>query len=395
MRVPRLWAGRPARAPRVSGIAIIGTGFVADLYAASLRTFPQIAILGAWDSDPAALARFCAHWGVPAAGSLDELLGRAPELALNLTNPHAHHAVSIACLDAGVPVFSEKPMTTALEDARALHALANARGLQIASAPSSVLGEAAQTLGRALRDGRMGTPRLVYAELDDDFITQAPVAKWRSESGAPWPIMDELKVGCTLEHAGYYLAWLLMMFGPVETVVSASAQVTDASHITAGPRAPDYSSATLFFANGMVARLTCSIVAPHDHRLRVFGDGGVLEVARAWDNAAPVRARRRFVVRRRLVTSPWPRTIAPDAAARHPRVKRRGAASMNFALGPAEMLAAIRSGGKSRLAGDYALHLTEVTLAIQAAGRTAGAQAMTTRFDPLAPVDWPQIVAAL
>jgi hypothetical protein len=47
-------------------------------------------------------------------------------------------------------------------------------------------------------------------------------------------------------------------------------------------------------------------------------------------------------------------------------VKRSGAAAMNFALGPAEMLDAIATGCAPRLAGDYALHLTEVTLAMQA-----------------------------
>ena len=133
----------------------------------------------------------------------------------------------------------------------------------------------------------------------------------------------------------------------------------------------------------MVARLTCSIVARHDHGLRVFGDEGVLEVGDAWANAAPVRVRRRRVIRRRLINSPFATRVRP-AAIGHPMVGRRGAASMNFALGVAEMARAIAAGAVPRLAGDFALHLTEVSLAMQAGGD----HHIATSFVPIAPMDW-------
>ncbi len=376
-------------------IAIVGTGFVADLYAASLKTFPRIRVVACYDIEPARLARFCAHWGLPAVDSFAALVAAGPEAVLNLTNPHAHAEVNRACLTAGLHVYCEKPLATGLADAEALVRLAVDKGLQLASAPCSLLGTTAQTARRALAAGAIGTPRLVYAELDDDFISQAPLHRWHSESGTPWPVADELRVGCTLEHAGYYLTWLMAMFGPVAGVSAASAKVTDTGHLIDGGAAPDYSAATLFFEGGMVARLTCSIVAPHDHRLRIFGDGGVMAVGECWDNLAPVRTRRRHVIRRRLVTSPFPRTARPLAGERHPTVKRRGAASMNFALGPAELLAAIATGTPSRQAGGFALHLTEVTLAIQDSGRDGGATAIASRFDPPPPADWPAILALL
>ena len=42
-----------------------------------------------------------------------------------------------------------------------------------------------------------------------------------------------------------------------------------------------------------------------------------------------------------------------------------------------------------RLSNDFALHMTEVTLAIQNAGE-AGAQDMTTRCAPMEPMPWAQ-----
>ena len=61
---------------------------------------------------------------------------------------------------------------------------------------------------------------------------------------------------------------------------------------------------------------------------------------------------------------------------------------MNFMLGPAEVLAAIHEGRPSRMGPDFALHLTEVTLAIQSAGFGAGATEIESRFEPVEPMPW-------
>jgi hypothetical protein len=109
----------------------------------------------------------------------------------------------------------------------------------------------------------------------------------------------------------------------------------------------------------------------------------VLEIDEAWANGARVRVRRRHVIRRRLVNSPLATTVRPSGTG-HPMVGRRGAASMNFALGVAEMALAIAGGWAPRLAGDFAVHLTEVALAMQAGGE----HRPRTSFDPIAPMDW-------
>ena len=373
---------------RVSTVSIIGCGFVADLYMASLATFPHVRVIGAHDRDPARLKAFCSLWNLKAFDTQDALFAAQSRdgVILNLTNPAAHFAVSEACLRAGFHVWSEKPLALTMQDAVALQKFAQEKSLILASAPSSVLGEAAQTLAHAVRHGTAGTPRLIYAELDDGYVPQARFRDWISASGAPWPYADEFATGCTLEHAGYYLSWLIAMFGPVRTVVAASAIVIPDKPDTP-QSAPDVSVATLFVAAGPVARRTCSIVAPHDHRIRVIGDAGVLEVAKARDNSAKVGFRRRFNLRRRLLEHPFAKRVKLKGPT-HPKVTRTGAAAMNFALGPVEMLGAIAEGRPCRLAGDFALHLNEVTLAIQAAGEHSGAQVMQTTCAPMEPMPW-------
>lgn len=367
-------------------VSIIGCGFVADLYMRSFAQHPDVTVALAFDVDKARTAAFESHWKVATAGSLEAFLKAIPDdsLVLNLTNPKAHFEINKAVLSAGFSVYSEKPLAMTMEQARAVHELAHAKGLLLASAPCSLLGESAQVLGKAIRDNVAGSIRLIYAELDDGFVPQAPYQNWISESGAPWPSEDEFRVGCTLEHAGYYLGWLIGHFGSVRRVVAASAEVLP-DKPSGGT--PDFSVAILFFESGIVARLTCSIVAPHDHRIRLIGDKGVLEVKQAWDNTAPVRFFRRIRVRRRLLEHPIGRRLRRPKSG-HPKVGRWGAASMNFALGPVEMLDARAENRACRLSADFALHMNEVTLAIQNARESGAAYDMTTQCDPVGPMPW-------
>ena len=373
----------------MTSLSIIGCGFVSDLYMRSLATFSDLSVGRVYDRDSDRLKAFCAFWKTTPANSLEDMLGGlAPgSIVLNLTNPSSHYEVSQTCLKAGHHVYSEKPLATEMDQAHKLHALAKKKGLLLMSAPCSSLSESAQIIGKAVRDGVAGTPRLVYAELDDGFVSQAPYREWVSESGAPWPHEDEFITGCTLEHAGYYLSWLIAIFGPVRRVIAASAALVPDKSVET--ETPDYSVASLFFESGVVARLTCSIVAPHDHQIRIIGDKGVLAVKKAWDNSAPVRFHKRFRLRRRLMESPVGKRIRLKGAT-HPKLPRRGAAAMNFALGPKEMADALAEGRECRLSSDFALHLNEVTLAIQNAGEDTGPQDMKTRCDLPEPMPWAQ-----
>jgi predicted dehydrogenase len=370
---------------KLERIGIVGTGFVADLYMRSLKAFPNVQVSTAYDIDSERLKTFCSHWGVLPAKSLAQLLDDGPQspcLILNLTNPSAHFEISRACLEAGKHVYSEKPLATDMNDAQVLYDLAKEKSLMLAGAPCSLLGEAAQTLWRAVREQKIGNVRLVYAQLDDDWISKAPYRKWFSESGAPWPYRDEFSVGCTLEHAGYYLTWLIAMFGSVEKVISASQTLIKDKPVDKS--APDFSCAIIYFKSGVVARLTCSIVAPHDHTMRIIGEEGILEINQSWDNHAAVRIRRRYVIRRRLINSPIARRFKLKSPT-HPKVGRWGAASMNFTLGPIEMLSALKESRPCRLSAELALHLNEVTLAAQNAN---GVQIMKTQCPPLQPMPW-------
>ncbi|MFE2110027.1 Gfo/Idh/MocA family protein [Kitasatospora sp. NPDC059463] len=362
------------------GIAFVGCGYVADLYAATLPDHPFLRLVGVHDRDPARAAAFTAHHGVPAYRTAADLLADpAVRAVVNLTNPAGHYEVTRAALLAGKHVYVEKPLAPDLDRARELAALAAERGLQLASAPCGLLGDAAQTAWRALREGRIGTPRLVYAELDDGPILRMPFREWISPSGAPWPYLDEFETGCTLEHAGYWLTWLTAFFGPVREVAAFSARVAPNPHVPPGTAlAPDFSLACLGFEGGVTARLTTSIHAPKDYSLRVVGDEGLLTVADSWDYDSPVTVTRRPDG----PAEPCPPVPGPRRRHRYP-----GTHSMDFARGVAELAVAAGGSRPSRLPLDHALHVLELTLAIAEAG-PGSVTRPTTTFAPVAPLPW-------
>ena len=371
-------------------VAVVGCGYVADFYLNTLTSYSNLKVLGVTDSDPSRSALLSRRYRKRVYPSLTDLLSDpAVEMVLNLTNPASHFLLSKSALLANKHVYSEKPLALHMHQAVELVELAAARGLSLAAAPCSHLGETAQTIGRILRSRTMGTVRAVYAEMEDGMVHRAPYKTWLSASGLPWPYKDEFETGCILEHAGYCITWLAAWFGPAVSVTSfASVQVPD--KLPDEPLemdSPDFSVACIHFASGVVARLTCGIVAPRDHSIKLITDTGILYTPEVWNYRSPVFSRRLINGRHRIFLSPIRKK---HRLSRAPSLKSKLKASrtMDYARGPAEVAASICERRPSRLSAAFCLHVTEITLAIHWARRQGTVSRMTTTFDPIEPLDW-------
>jgi predicted dehydrogenase len=377
-------------------IAFVGCGYVADFYAKTLPNHPGIELVSVMDRDGARAAKFAEYHGFKVAQTLRDVLDDPRvELVANLTNPSSHYEVSKAALEAGKHVYSEKPLAMDLDQARELVAIARAKRLHVTSAPCSVLGESAQTLWKSLRSGAIGKPRLVLAELDDGPVHLMRPQTWASDSGAPWPYKDEFEVGCTLEHAGYYITWFVAFFGPARSVTSFSACLVPDKGVQLDRITNDYTVGCVEFASGVVARLTCGIYGPHDHSLRIVGDEGILSIADCWNYGSPVHlsGRGRFG----LKAEKYPRAaklvgMGPRAVplVRKPSFgfRARGANRMDFVRGIAEVADAIRDRRPPRMSADFALHVNEIVLAIQNPSTMGCPRRIETTFEPMAPMPW-------
>lgn len=369
-------------------VAIVGCGYVADYYMATLATYPWIRIAGVFDIDANRLSAFTNYYKLTAYRSLDELLDdKLVSIVVNLTNPRAHYGVSRRCLDANKHIYSEKPLAMEYTQAEHLVNLAESKSLAISSAPCSLLGSAAQTLWRGVRDNAVGKVRLVYAELDDGMVHRMQYKKWKSVSGAPWPYKDEFEVGCTLEHAGYYLSWLIAMFGRVESVTAfAACLVPDKlpGEKLEPPDTPDCTVGLLKFDGGVAARLSTTIVGPHNHAIQIIGDGGVLELKDCWFNDCRVYIRRLHTIRRKTFLSPIKLRYRVE---KEPRIRliNTGGNRMDFAAGVADLAMSLREGRECRLSSRFSLHVNEVALALQNAN---GVYKTQSSFQAIRPMDW-------
>jgi predicted dehydrogenase len=367
------------------GIAIVGCGFVADFYLATIPNHPELSIIGVYDRDPQRGRAFAARYALGCFPDLDAVLAdERVQIAVNLTSPESHYPVSLAALRAGKHVYSEKPLALTHDEGRALVSLAEESGLVLCAAPGSLLGETAQTMWRAVRRGDLGRPHLVYASLDDGALHEMPYKTWRSTSGTPWPYASEFRTGCTLEHAGYYLSWLIAMFGEVAEVSAFAANIGGPVPEVPDP-APDFVSACLRFRSAVVARITCSIIAPSDHSLMIVGDEAVLGTGEAWDYGSPVWIRRAGppgTPGHLRLAEPESYPLARPADYRH---RYPGFHAMDFARGVAEVARLARDGGPARLPARHALHALDVMLAMTAGQRREFAPAA---IGPAQPMLW-------
>jgi predicted dehydrogenase len=140
--------------------------------------------------DPSAAARErlvstlgAAGEGVKAYPSLEEMLAAQPMDAAVITTPHTQHGAHVrACLEAGLHVLVEKPMTTTARDARELIALAEKTGKVLAIGYQRH-GDGKFIKARELvQSGAIGDVRLVHVIIAQDCLDNfRPGATWRAD----------------------------------------------------------------------------------------------------------------------------------------------------------------------------------------------------------------------
>lgn len=402
-------------------IAFIGCGFVFDIYMRTIRAHPELIVKGVFDIRPERMAAVSAYYGFHAYESCEALLSD-PEVdaIINLTTIGAHFEISKQALEAGKHVYSEKPLTKDVGQSRILFELAQKNGVRLYAAPCNIYSDTVRTMFQAIEDGAIGKPLLVYAELDDNPIHLMEFEKVKSPTGAPWPLVEEIHEGCTYEHLGYHLVWICGLLGPAVSVTAFSSELIE--HKTEGLPArvgtPDYSVAILHFANGATARITCSVVAPRDHRMRVIGHEGEVTGDSYRHYQSPVfleRYSKASLSARKFQTlriNPWlgrlfgiggrkiplVRSWQSSAVERDQQMKsstkqrilewvrRREVYAQDKFAGIAEMARELREHRPQYLTPDFVMHVNELTLLTQGAGTSGIATTPSTTFVPLGPI---------
>lgn len=108
-------------------VGVIGVGHVGQHHARIYRELPGAELAGIADIDPARLQEVKRVAEAPVFQDYRELFGHVEGVSLAVPT-HLHAQIARECLDRGVDVLVEKPMTQTLEEAEELTDLAKQRG---------------------------------------------------------------------------------------------------------------------------------------------------------------------------------------------------------------------------------------------------------------------------
>jgi predicted dehydrogenase len=327
-------------------LGVLGCGDIAPVYLHSLRHFQHVRCIRLADVNTAR-ARMLGHqWGIARTGGPAELLADPDvELVLNLTPPRAHYATALQALAAGKHIYNEKPLADSPARGRRVLAAARRRGLRVGCAPATWMGGTWQTCRELIDAGVLGRPvgaNLIW--LDRGYETWHPRPRSYYQPGA----------GPMFDIGPYYIAALVLLFGAVQRV-SAFTSTTFAereigtgrhrgTHFTVG--VPDHVAGVVEMANGVLTTITTSYAsrpAPTDS-VQLFGSEATLVLPPAnhlggpiWMSDASTHSWRRLTVQ-------------------HGRTHQR----RWWAVGVAEMSAALRAGRPHRASGELGLHVLDV-----------------------------------
>lgn len=348
-------------------IAIIGCGNIAGAYARTLKPYSHITLLGATDIDLPRAEAYVQEFGGQVYPSLNAVLADPEvDLVVNLTIHHAHFEVIKQCLNAGKHVFSEKPLSLTSEDAWELVRLANDKGLRLAGAPSTILGEAEQTAWKVIRSGEIGPVRVAYAE-----VNWGRIESWHPAPGPFYAVGPLFDVGV------YPLTILTTIFGPARYVTSFG-RVLYPDRVTREGipfhiDTPDFVISAIEFANGSVARLTTNFYVGHHSKqkgIEFHGDTGSLYLS-DWQNFDG-----------QVEVAEFGKSYEPV-----PLVKEAYHGT-EWSRGLLDMVGAIIEGRPQRITGTQAAHVVDILTAIQTSFKEGHPVEINSEFVQPEPMDW-------
>lgn len=111
-------------------IGIVGVGHLGAFHARKFKAMPKARLAGIYDIDSGRACQIASELDVPAFDGFQRLLAACDAVDISATTT-AHYELARQALAAGKHVFVEKPITSKLEDARELVALAEMNNLKL------------------------------------------------------------------------------------------------------------------------------------------------------------------------------------------------------------------------------------------------------------------------
>lgn len=228
--------------------AVVGVGYLGRFHAQKYASLRDVELVAVADSDPARAAEVAAPLGTSSCGDYRELAGKVDLVSIVVPTVF-HHAVASFFLQNGVHVLLEKPITTTVEEARELIAMAAAAGLVLQVGHLERFNPAfTEVAGRLRRPG---------------FIEALRVAPFKPR-GTDVSVVLDLMV--------HDIDIIRRFVGSEITAISATGAVVHSSE-------PDIANARIEFACGCVANVTASRISlKSERRMQIFQEDAYISV---------------------------------------------------------------------------------------------------------------------
>lgn len=332
-------------------IGMVGVGAISGIYLQNITNlFQELEIEAVCDLVREKAERAQEEYGVPKLYDTMYELFEDPEIdiVLNLTRPYEHYEVTKAALEAGKPVYSEKPLAATWEEGKELVRLAEEKGLLLGGAPDTFMGAGIQTCRKLIDDGMIGEPVGAAA-----FMICRGHESWHPDP----EFYYKHGGGPMMDMGPYYVTALINLLGGVSGVTGVTKTSFKQRIITSEPKCgtvvdvdvPTYITGILNFASGAVGTLFTTFDAYYNEQARfeIYGSKGTLYVPDPNCFGGPVRL------------------LRPEDGETKEMPLLFDYKDNSRALGLADMARALRTGRGFRTSYQQTLHVLEVMTAFQ------------------------------
>jgi len=231
-------------------IAVIGCGSVSRMYFPHLSKSPFVELVSTCDILPERAKAAAEKFNVPNYyPHIDKMLaGPKFDLMVTITDMQEHGRLNKQALNAGVHVWSEKPMANTYKEGRELLDLAKAKGLRIWGAPAVVNSPQFAFMAKTIQEGKLGKISAAHAHY--------------GHLGPTWSAFFYEKGGGSMPDLGVYnLASLTGLLGPARSVVAMTSIVTPERVVDNKGKikveAEDNAMVLMEHANGALSHVQC------------------------------------------------------------------------------------------------------------------------------------------
>jgi len=228
--------------------AVIGVGYLGRFHAQKYAALPESTLVAVVDARADARDKVAAEVGCRAVADFREILGEVDAVSIATTTP-THFPIARECLERGLHVLVEKPITETPEQARTLIEAAQRRGRILQVGHLERFNSAVLAL-----EGVLGTPR---------FIESHRLAPFK-ERGTDVNVVLDL---------------MIHDIDLIQSLVGSPIVSIDAVGTSVFSSELDIANARIRYANGCVANTTASRVSMKmERKLRLFQDDAYVSI---------------------------------------------------------------------------------------------------------------------